>query len=93
MASKKPKTPPLRLTARHAPVDDLTSSGNELLDIFQRYDRDRSGSISRQEFARLLEALGQNVSEEELEVALDAVDTNHTGKISWQEFKQWWMAR
>ncbi|NTX39447.1 histone H1-like repetitive region-containing protein [Myxococcus sp. CA033] len=77
----------------HAAVDELTSSGNELLDIFQRYDRNRTGSIERTEFARLLEALGQNVTDEELEIAVDIVDTDRTGKISWSQFKVWWTSR
>jgi hypothetical protein len=81
------------LAPEHAAVDELTSSGNELLDIFQRYDRNRTGSIERAEFARLLEALGQNVTDEELEIALDTVDTDRTGKISWREFKAWWTSR
>jgi Ca2+-binding EF-hand superfamily protein len=77
----------------HAAVDEFTSSGNELLDIFQRYDRNRTGSIERREFARLLEALGQNITDEELEIAIDMVDTERTGKISWQAFKAWWTSR
>ncbi|MFY2558555.1 EF-hand domain-containing protein [Corallococcus terminator] len=81
------------LAPAHAAVDELTSSGNELLDIFQRYDRNRTGSIERAEFARLLEALGQNVTDEELEIAVDIVDTDRTGKISWSEFKAWWTSR
>jgi len=81
------------LAPEHAAVDELTSSGNELLDIFQRYDRNRTGSIERAEFARLLEALGQNVTDEELEIAVDTVDVDRTGKISWSEFKAWWTSR
>ncbi|WP_141620573.1 EF-hand domain-containing protein [Myxococcus sp. AB036A] len=77
----------------HAAVDEFTSSGDEVLDIFQRYDRDRTGTIDRAEFARLLEALGQNISDEELEIAVDIVDTDRTGKISWNEFKAWWNSR
>lgn len=88
-----PEEVPPHLTAKHAPVDDLTSSGDELVDIFQRYDRDRTGQIDREEFARLLEALGTNVNDEELQIALDIVDTDRTGKISFGEFKRWWMSR
>ncbi len=77
----------------HAPVDEFTSTGDELLDIFQRYDRDRSGSINRNEFARLLEGLGQDLPEEELEIALDVVDSDRTGRVSWGEFKRWWLSR
>lgn len=81
------------LAPTHAAVDEFTSSGDEVLDIFQRYDRDRTGTIDRAEFARLLEALGQNISDEELEIAVDIVDTDRTGKISWNEFKAWWNSR
>ncbi|MDY7232444.1 EF-hand domain-containing protein [Hyalangium rubrum] len=81
------------LAPEHAAVDDLTSSGNELLDIFQKYDRNRTGSIEAPEFARLLEALGQNVTDEELQIALDIIDTERTGKISWKQFKNWWTSR
>ncbi|MBZ4400846.1 EF-hand domain-containing protein [Myxococcus sp. AS-1-15] len=83
----------LPLAPEHAAVDELTSSGNELLDIFQRYDRNRTGAIERAEFARLLEALGQDVTDEELEIALDIVDADRTGRISWMEFKAWWRSR
>ncbi|GEN10126.1 EF-hand domain pair [Myxococcus fulvus] len=83
----------LPLAPEHAAVDELTSSGNELLDIFQRYDRNRTGAIERAEFARLLEALGQDVTDEELEIALDIVDADRTGKISWMAFKAWWRSR
>ncbi|MFY1825635.1 EF-hand domain-containing protein [Myxococcus fulvus] len=83
----------LPLAPEHAAVDELTSSGNELLDIFQRYDRNRTGAIERAEFARLLEALGQDVTDEELEIALDIVDADRTGKISWLGFKAWWRSR
>ena len=81
------------LAPEHAPVDDLTSTGNELLDIFQRYDRNRTGSIEHPEFARLLEALGQNINDEELAIAFDIIDTERTGKISWKQFKNWWTSR
>jgi hypothetical protein len=81
------------LAPEHAPVDDLTSTGNELLDIFQRYDRNRTGYIEAAELARLLEALGHDLSEEELMIAVDIIDTGRTGKISWREFKNWWNSR
>jgi hypothetical protein len=81
------------LAPEHAPVDDLTSTGNELLDIFQRYDRNRTGSIEQREFARLLEALGQNINDEELAIAFDIIDTERTGQISWKQFKNWWTSR
>jgi Ca2+-binding EF-hand superfamily protein len=81
------------LAPEHAAVDDLTSSGNELLDIFQKYDRNRTGYIEAPGFARLLEALGQNITDDELTIAFDIIDTERTGKISWKQFKNWWTSR
>lgn len=65
----------------------------ETFEIFKTYDRDGSGSIDRGEFARLLEALGSTPTEDELAVALEVVDANHSGRISWDEFKAWWTNR
>jgi len=81
------------LAPEHAAVDELTSSGNELLDIFQKYDRNRTGYIEAPGFARLLEALGQNITDEELAIAFDIIDTERNGKISWKQFKNWWTSR
>jgi hypothetical protein len=67
--------------------------GNEVLEIFRRYDRDNSGSIDREEFAGLLNALGADVSDVELNIGLSEVDANQSGKISWNEFKAWWLSR
>ncbi|MEW6430497.1 MAG: EF-hand domain-containing protein, partial [Myxococcota bacterium] len=103
--SSAPTPPPLRPPAHgappmHTPVDhpeldddDASGERDEVFEIFRTYDRDASGSIDRAEFARLLEALGMEVGEEELAIALDVVDANHSGRISWDEFKAWWSSR
>lgn len=86
--------PPMHTPVSHPELDDDVSDGrDEVFEIFRTYDRDASGSIDRAEFARLLEALGMEVGEEELAVALDVVDANHSGRISWDEFKAWWSSR
>ncbi len=87
----KPKTPPMHQAVNHPELDERPH--DEVFEIFRTYDRNHSGSIDRQEFARLLEALGMAISEEELAVAVDVVDSNHSGKISWAEFKDWWTSR
>ena len=98
-AAPRKRTPTKRRPPMHAVVDPVTfadegSDGNdETFEVFKSFDRDGSGSIDRGEFARLLEALGQAIGEEELEIALDAVDSNRSGRISWAEFKSWWSDR
>lgn len=86
-----PRNPPMHARVSHPELDD--DDHEEVFEIFKVYDRDGSGSIDRSEFARLLEALGMTPGEEELNIALDVVDANHSGRISWDEFKAWWTNR
>lgn len=90
-AATPARRPPRHPTVRHAERDD--AAHDEVFEIFKTYDRDGSGSIDRGELARLLEALGQQPTDTELSIALDAVDANRSGKISWSEFKAWWSSR
>lgn len=83
-----PKAPKAPAVEREVPEPE-----DEVVEIFQTYDRDGSGSIDSQEFARMLEALGQDLSDDELLIALDVVDTDASGRISWTEFKAWWVSR
>ena len=85
------RKPPMHARVNHPELDD--ADHEEVFEIFKAYDRDGSGSIDRSELTRLLEALGMTPGEEELSIALDVVDANHSGKISWDEFKAWWTNR
>jgi hypothetical protein len=92
----KPKVaarrPPMHVYVSHPELYEGDAEHSEAFEVFKSFDRDGSGSIDRGEFARLLEALGQGITEEELNVALDVVDSNHSGRISWPEFLTWWTA-
>lgn len=92
---KKPpsraRKPPMHTRVVHPELDD--ADHEEVFETFKAFDRDGSGSIDRAELARLLEALGQPIDEDELDVALDVIDANHSGRISWEEFKAWWTSR
>lgn len=74
-------------------VDAPATERDETFEIFKSFDRDGSGSIDRAELARLLEALDQQLSEEDLEIALSVIDANGSGRVSWDEFKAWWSNR
>ena len=86
------RRPPMHAKTSHQELDDDTER-DEVFEVFKSFDRDGSGSIDRDELTRLLEALGQDLPEEELAVALEVIDINHSGRISWEEFKAWWSAR
>lgn len=88
----KKRSPPMHGKVQNPELDD-DHGANEAFEIFKRFDRDGSGSIDRGELSRLLEALGQPIDEDELAIALDVIDTNASGRISWAEFEAWWSAR
>lgn len=91
--SSGPRTPPMHARQVALEVDAPASEHSETFEIFKSFDRDGSGSIDRAELARLLEALGQQLSEEELEIALSVIDANGSGRVSWSEFEAWWSSR
>jgi hypothetical protein len=101
VARKKPAAKKQKAKATAAPRKVRAQSAStqqseersEVREIFSTYDRDGSGSIDRAELSRLLEALGSSPSEEELAIALDVVDANRSGKVSWREFIAWWNSR
>ncbi len=86
------RNPPMHAKTSHQELDDDTER-DEVFEVFKSFDRDGSGSIDAKELTRLFEALGQDLPEEELAVALEVIDVNHSGRISWDEFKAWWSDR
>jgi len=64
----------------------------EVKEIFDHYDRDGDGRIAARELARICEALGMEMEEHDLKVALLDVDRDADGKVAWEEFKAWWQS-
>ena len=58
--------------------------------MFDKYDSDKSGSITKDEFKLLVEELGYRLSEDELSIAVQKLDTDGDNSISFDEFKAWW---
>ena len=58
--------------------------------MFGRFDADGSGEIDAGELRALLTTLGKEQSDDELAVALAALDTDGDGSISYEEFLWWW---
>jgi hypothetical protein len=59
-----------------------------LASLFSLVDRDRSGSISKQEFSYLLRSLNLSASHSELDALIDSCDKNQNGEIDYDEFVQ-----
>ena len=66
---------------------------SEVEDIFRHFDKDGSGSIDVRELNELMEALGADIPQNELDVALKALDADGNGFIDLAEFKAWWQER
>ena len=65
--------------------EDLDVAG-DLRTIFDLVDRDRSGTLDRAELSELLICLNPKITPKEIDATLDAIDSNHDGIITWEEF-------
>jgi len=59
---------------------------NEFKEMFEHFDKDKSGALQNYEFASCLSALGHNVSGHELDAVIKKWDTTGDGKITFDEF-------
>lgn len=62
----------------------------DLAQKFKEFDKDNTGYLESKELAALCQALGTNLSIHELESAILLLDSNSDGKISYNEFSDWW---
>lgn len=58
--------------------------------VFAKYDVNKDGTISKNEFASLLEDLHVEPSEERIDDAFRAYDIDNNKVMSFDEFKRWW---
>jgi hypothetical protein len=58
---------------------------------FQEADKDKSGYMDAQELAGVCCSLGTTLKKNELESALLLLDKNDDGKITFDEFRTWWL--
>jgi hypothetical protein len=58
--------------------------------VFTSFDADNSGFIDSNELQSVSRELGKELTEEELKQVLNELDENRDGKISYEEFRNWW---
>ncbi|CAF1055820.1 unnamed protein product [Rotaria sp. Silwood1] len=61
---------------------------DEMRRAFKCFDTDQSGYITIDELRQVLHQLNQNISEQRIVDALNQIDIDHDGKISFEEFVQ-----
>lgn len=71
---------------------DNTAQLAELRQSFDSCDSNGDGWIGAREFAALLQALDQELSEDECLLAFELADSDGDGSISFEEFMVWWSA-
>ncbi|BHF84128.1 hypothetical protein SprV_0902727800 [Sparganum proliferum] len=59
---------------------------NELREIFNCFDADGNGSISKEEFTKILDLSCQNYSPVQMKLIMSKVDINGDGQIGFDEF-------
>eukprot|EP00966_Prymnesium_polylepis_P184094 4266568-Prymnesium_polylepis.1 len=57
--------------------------------IFAKHDADSSGTIDLKELPGVMTELGISLSEEKYEDALNALDSDQSGSVSFQEYVRW----
>ena len=58
--------------------------------MFDKFDKDGSGTIDAGEFKFLVYDLGYFLNDTELKTGLQQIDSNGNGSIEYDEFKRWW---
>ena len=62
----------------------------ELRQIFDSVDADGSGTLEVQEIVNLCQTLGVSLAPDAINQFFNALDSNHDGKISFEEFVAWY---
>jgi len=70
------------LTAEELSEEEL----GEYREIFNLVDRDGGGSISNEELGELMDTLGINASQEEIDLMINEIDQDSNGEIDFEEF-------
>jgi hypothetical protein len=75
-----------------AETEYATQSNDVVKKTFDKYDKDGSGAIDKEELQNLSKELGRPLTSEELDEALKDLDLNKDGVVDFNEFKRWWFS-
>lgn len=69
------------------------ASEKDVATQFAVFDADKSGGLDPSELAKMCKALGCAQSLNELETVLCLLDKDSDGKVSYEEFLDWWRGK
>ena len=61
---------------------------DEIVEAFKTFDKDGSGSITKDELLNVLKEVGVDATPEELTAFMQSVDADGDGNINFEEFKK-----
>jgi calmodulin len=70
------------------PVRELTEE--DIRDVFNEFDEDKSGTLDREEITELIATFGTVLSSAERSKMYTDIDSNGDGEIQFEEFLPWW---
>lgn len=74
-------------------IDQDPALYQELKEIFDFFDKDQSGTIDASELVNILQCLGENPIEAEVQDMINALDKDGNGTIDWREFAEMMIQR
>lgn len=80
----------LDLGAKRPPPRQLGAGENKVWEVFCDIDKNRNGSLSKVEVAKMSKKLGITLGDSDLANAFDKMDRERLGVIDFDHFLQWW---
>lgn len=74
---------------RQADAYELEQERREISTIFNLFDSDESGSISRQEMKSLLQGITHDMSDDQVQRIMNELDSEHHGEVWFEDFYNW----
>lgn len=72
-------------------VSKFDSLIGKIKEIFELYDEDKSGFLETMEIGMVLQSLGVQMSEEEVQQCAIDIDADGSGTITFEEFSTWFL--
>ena len=61
---------------------------NEILEIFELYDRNGDGLLSKEELLMVLQEVGEEIDQEEINLFFEVADSDGDGQLNYYEFSK-----